>query len=194
MRLHVRMSIHFYRDTQYLLASYTFAVGITASALYSILDPIEKDTGLTLNDLNAGTGYMVGQNIDISTILIAEKLQFLLFGWGCLFWQPLALQYGKRPVYLISMLATTVSPKKLGREVSKIDDLIQAIAMWVPYTKTNGQWIASKLLQGFFGAPVESLCEISVTDIACLQHTRSRPQILILLVLYTRKGYLHGGL
>ena len=39
--------------------------------------------------------------------------------------------------------------------------------VWVPYTKTNGQWIASKLLQGFFGAPVESLCEISVTDIVC---------------------------
>ena len=39
--------------------------------------------------------------------------------------------------------------------------------MWVPYTNTNGQWIASKLLQGFFGAPVESLCEISVTDIVC---------------------------
>ena len=37
--------------------------------------------------------------------------------------------------------------------------------VWVPYTKTNGQWIASKILQGFFGAPVESLCEISVTDL-----------------------------
>jgi len=39
--------------------------------------------------------------------------------------------------------------------------------IWVPYTNTNGKWIASKLLQGFFGAPIESLCEISVTDIAC---------------------------
>ena len=37
--------------------------------------------------------------------------------------------------------------------------------IWVPYTNTNGQWIASKLLQGFFGAPIESLCEISMTDI-----------------------------
>lgn len=51
--------------------------------------------------------------------------------------------------------------------VPNIDISVQAIAMWVPYTNTNGQWIASKLLQGFFGAPVESLCEISVTDIAC---------------------------
>ena len=41
----------------------------------------------------------------------------------------------------------------------------KAIMIWVPYTTTNGQWIASKILQGFFGAPIESLCEISVTDI-----------------------------
>ena len=32
----------------------------------------------------------------------------------------------------------------------------------------NGQWIANKILQGFFGAPIESLCEISVTDIVGL--------------------------
>ena len=109
---------------------YTLMVGIASAAIYSVLVPISVATGLTLGDLNAGTGYM-----------------FLFFGWGCLFWQPLALQFGKRPVYLFSLLAT------------------MAIMVWVPYTKTNGQWIASKILQGFFGAPIESLCEISVTDI-----------------------------
>ena len=53
----------------------------------------------------------------------------------------------------------------LFRFALEIDAPLQAIMIWVPYTDTNGQWIASKLLQGFFGAPVESLCEISVTDI-----------------------------
>ncbi|KAI9743624.1 MAG: hypothetical protein M1818_002940 [Claussenomyces sp. TS43310] len=109
---------------------YTLMVGLASAAIYSVLEPISMDTGLSLSDLNAGTGYM-----------------FLAFGWGCLFWQPVALQYGKRPVYLFSMLAT------LG------------IMVWVPHARTNGQWIGSKLLQGFFGAPIESLCEISVTDI-----------------------------
>ena len=42
-----------------LLNSYTFAIGVTSAAIYSILEPIEKNTGLTLNDLNSGTGYMV---------------------------------------------------------------------------------------------------------------------------------------
>lgn len=115
---------------------YTLMVGIASAAIYSILNNIAADTGLTLDDLNSGTGYM-----------------FLFFGWGCLVWQPIALQYGKRPVYLFSILAT------------------MAIQIWAPYTRSNGQWIANKILQGFFGAPIESLCEISMTDIY-FQHER----------------------
>lgn len=37
--------------------------------------------------------------------------------------------------------------------------------IWVPHATTNGQWIGSKILQGFVGAPIESLCEISITDV-----------------------------
>ena len=59
------------------------------------------------------------------------------------------------------------SKVNMVRFVPRTDVVVQVIMIWVPYTTTNGQWIASKLLQGFFGAPVESLCEISVTDIAC---------------------------
>ncbi|PSN60646.1 MFS transporter-like protein [Corynespora cassiicola Philippines] len=117
---------------------YTLMVGIASAAIYSVLEPISTETGLTLYDLNQGTGYM-----------------FLFFGWGCLIWQPLALQYGKRPMYLLSILAT------IGTQI------------WAAHTKTNGQWIASKIVQGFVGAPIESLCEISVTDIY-FTHERGR--------------------
>lgn len=120
------------------MSVYTLMVGIASAAIYSILEPIAEETSLTLNELNNGTGYM-----------------FLFFGWGCLVWQPLALQYGKRPVYLFSILAT------------------MAIQLWAPYTKSNGQWIANKILQGFFGAPIESLCEITVTDV-WFQHERGK--------------------
>lgn len=41
----------------------------------------------------------------------------------------------------------------------------KAIMLWAPYTTSNGQWIANKVLQGLVGAPIESLCEISVSDI-----------------------------
>jgi len=70
---------------------YCLSVGVASAAIYSILVPISVATGLTVGDLNTGTGYM-----------------FLLLGWGCLIWQPLAQKYGKRPVYLLSVLGTTV--------------------------------------------------------------------------------------
>jgi hypothetical protein len=70
---------------------YCLSVGIASAAIYSILVPISVATGLTVGDLNTGTGYM-----------------FLLLGWGCLIWQPLAQKYGKRPVYLLSVLGTIV--------------------------------------------------------------------------------------
>ncbi|CAD6440025.1 6505ea9c-ed63-4f6a-a8a3-9446c1d57371 [Sclerotinia trifoliorum] len=112
------------------MSMYTLMVGIASAAVYSVLEPISKDTGLTVDQLNAGTGYM-----------------FLFFGWGCLIAQPIALQYGKRPVYLFSLLAT------LGT------------MLWVPHATTNSAWIGSKILQGAVGAPIESLCEVSITDI-----------------------------
>ena len=120
------------------LSIYTTVIAMGTAVTYAIIVPMSKATELSVNDLNAGFGYV-----------------FLLAGWGGLIWQPLALQYGKRPVYLLSLLAHT------------------AVMIWAPYTTTNGQWIANKIIQGFFGAPVSSLGEISVADVY-FTHERGR--------------------
>lgn len=73
--------------------------------------------------------------------------QFLFYGWGCIFWQAIALQYGKRPVYLFTLLAAVI------------------ILATAPLCTTSGPYLANRIILGFFGSPVESLCEISVTDI-----------------------------
>jgi MFS family permease len=73
--------------------------------------------------------------------------QFLFYGWGCIFWQAMALQYGKRPVYLISLLTNVI------------------ILACAPLCTTTGPYLANRILLGFFGSPVESLAEVSVTDI-----------------------------
>ncbi|KXT05014.1 hypothetical protein AC578_10332 [Pseudocercospora eumusae] len=109
---------------------YTLMVAIPSGSVYSVVKPIERATGLQLNDLNTGTGVM-----------------FLAYGWACVVWQPLALQYGKRPAYLVSMAASI------------------AIMGTAPLCTKRSTYLANKVLQGFFGAPVEALCEISLTDI-----------------------------
>ncbi|KAH7913793.1 major facilitator superfamily domain-containing protein [Hygrophoropsis aurantiaca] len=109
---------------------YTSAIGIGTTVLYSILQPITDDTGIPLSTLNAGTGYM-----------------FLFLGWGALINQPLALTFGKRGIYLLSVIGNI------------------AMCLWTPYVKTEGQWIASKIIQGYLCTPVESLCEVSIADV-----------------------------
>lgn len=116
---------------------YTLGACIPTAAIYSVLPNIEANTNITLSELNNGTGYM-----------------FLFLGLGCLIFQPLALQFGKRPIYLFSMLATAL------------------ICVWPPYTKSNGEWVASKILQGFVGSSMESLPEISMSDLF-FEHERS---------------------
>lgn len=112
-------------------ALYTFTNGFASSNLYSILTPLAKThPDLTLSVLNAGTGYL-----------------FLLAGLGLLVWQPLALQYGKRPVYIISLIA------------------LLAMNLWGPYIQSEGQWYARSILSGFFASPIEALPEASVADL-----------------------------
>ncbi|KAF7193487.1 putative MFS-type transporter, partial [Pseudocercospora fuligena] len=115
---------------------YTGLVASAFGATPTIIAPLSRDTGLTPNDLSVAFGYA-----------------FLSFGWGCLIWQPLAIQYGKRPMYLLSIGGTV------------------AIMVWTAYVKDKSSWTARSVMQGFFGAPVESLAEISLTEI-WFQHMR----------------------
>ena len=104
--------------------TFTFFNGFAASNLYSVLEPLSEDRGLALSTLNAGTGYL-----------------FLLAGLGLLLWQPLALQYGKRPVYLISLIG------------------LLAMNIWGPFITSRGQWVSP---QTRFKPTLPMICSLQV--------------------------------
>ena len=68
---------------------YTIATCILSSVLYSVYTPLGEDNGLTLDELNAGQGYM-----------------YLFIGLACLITSPAALAFGKKPMYVITSFAT----------------------------------------------------------------------------------------
>lgn len=109
---------------------YTIATCVLSSVLYSVYTPLGEDNGLTLDQLNAGQGYM-----------------YLFIGLACLFTQPLALAFGKKPMYIASSLATGF------------------VNLWVIYGKGNGQWIACRLLLGLALSPQFTLVEVSIADV-----------------------------
>lgn len=80
---------------------------------------------------------------------------FLFFGLGCIIVHPLSLKFGKRPIYLVSVLGTAL------------------VQLWGPKVNSSGAWIGSKIIQGLLGASVESLCEVTVSDI-WFEHERGR--------------------
>ncbi|OJJ62631.1 hypothetical protein ASPSYDRAFT_657022 [Aspergillus sydowii CBS 593.65] len=110
---------------------YNLAMGIPTSLQYSLLSDITRDTG-----------------IDTATLVQGNGLMILFFGWGpALIWQPLALTYGRRGVYLLSTL------------------LVVPMAMWTAYSSTAGEWYAHRVLIGIIASPFEALPEVTIFDL-----------------------------
>ncbi|KAL3473418.1 major facilitator superfamily domain-containing protein [Aspergillus californicus] len=127
---------------------YVLGTGVATSLQYSVLTDIEADTGISTATLVQGTGVM-----------------FLFFGWACLIWQPIALTYGRRGVYLITMLLTV------------------PMMVWTAFSSSAGEWFAHRVLIGIVVSPIESLCEVTVFDLF-FAHNRGTYMGLYVFVLF----------
>jgi MFS family permease len=66
--------------------------------------------------------------------------------FGCVFFIPLALKYGRRPIYLASTLALFLS------------------AIWLALLSTYSQLLAVNILNGLAGATSETLIQMTVRE------------------------------
>ncbi len=119
--------------------------------------------------------------VSYNTLNIASALCFLFLGLGCLILQPIALKIGRRPVYMMG----------------SISDIIGCIVCGIG--KTVGSLHANNCLAGFGAAPVDSLIQISITDIFFL-HEHGRRLSIYTFSLYAGSylspvaaGYVYKG-
>jgi len=73
----------------------------------------------------------------------------IAIAFGSLFWNALAVKYGKRPVYLITTLGLTVT------------------CFWAGAAKSFASLVAARVVQGFCMAPLEALVPASIADVWC---------------------------
>ncbi|TKX18294.1 MFS transporter-like protein 171 [Elsinoe australis] len=71
----------------------------------------------------------------------------LLQGMGNLFWMPLIIKYGRRPIYIISFAGYT------------------ACAIWAGVAKTYESELAARIFLGFFAGSGECIAPLTISDI-----------------------------
>jgi len=98
--------------------------------------------------------------LDISTVIYPQYITILGMSYtqlkntyavnttglalGCVFFVPLALKYGRRPVYLVSTLIIFLS------------------SVWLALSSTYGQLLGAMLVSGLAGATSETLLQMTV--------------------------------
>lgn len=92
--------------------------------------PINLDTGVSINDLNDAYASSSG------TLCV-----------GCIIFIPVALKFGRRPVYVATSLLMTVA------------------AIWQARAHTTGDFIGANVIMGLAGCVNEALFQVTVRDL-----------------------------
>ncbi|WEJ94871.1 hypothetical protein PSN45_002371 [Yamadazyma tenuis] len=93
--------------------------------------------------------------VSYSELNTATAIQFLFVAIGCYFSQPLANKFGRRPVYLVSVMLSIIASLCFGLKL------------------TQGANYAYSILNGLSVGPVDSLVEVSICDVFFLHEQGS---------------------
>lgn len=104
-------------------------------------------------------------NCTFTELNISSAICFMFLGLGCIFLQPTAMKLGRRFVYLLCTVIVIVA-NVIGSQAKSVKYLY-----------------VSNLLAGFAAAPVDSLVEISTTDVF-FQHERAEYLAWFIFALY----------
>ncbi|CEL03562.1 hypothetical protein ASPCAL04715 [Aspergillus calidoustus] len=115
------------------------------------------------------------QEFNVTQTQAGELVCFnvFLFGLGNIFWVPLMRVVGKRPVYLVSMLALCM------------------MNVWSSYSSSYGELLASRILSGFVAAAADATVPAVVSDMVAPQ---DRGHYLMVFHLALTSGLFIGPL
>lgn len=84
---------------------------------------------------------------DISKVAYFFTTTALMQGMGALFWMPLIVKYGRRPIYVSSFALYT------------------ACAAWAGASQTYGSGLAARIVMGLAAGAAEVLAPLTISDI-----------------------------
>lgn len=141
-----------------MLGVYALGIGLGPGLHYSLLAEIAADPGV------AGVG--------VAALVQATGVTLLLLGWSALVWRPVVRWYGRRGVYLLSVL------------------LVVPLMEWAAHARSAGDWFGHRLLLGIVAAPAEFLPAVTVADVWCGARERGTWMAAWLFALTASHGCL----
>ncbi|BGP08170.1 hypothetical protein JCM10049v2_004016 [Rhodotorula toruloides] len=127
---------------------YTFCMSVAQSALFSIYEPLSDATGISIAALNQGVG-----------------VQYLLVGFAPLITSSLGNAFGKRPLYLITLLISA------------------GCCVWMANIKSRASWMVQCVVLGFSNGPTFAATEVSIAQVF-FAHERATPMGAYVATLY----------
>lgn len=117
-------------------------------SIYLFLTFIQLDTGFT-----AWQSYQAElPDITIEFLNNSVAAGYAGLAVGCLFFVPLVHKYGRRPVYILSILL------QLGS------------CVWAAVTHTRGDFVGNNLMAGLGGAISETIAQVTIADLFFVHH------------------------